>query len=634
MDLKTGWLLLCPLLGSAQEGHEWAYGRNGLSIHGGFQSRYAQSTLSGPSKVDTLRAEETVAAGTLDLDLLYRPFDPVQAQAMLRFHQDWREAAVGKGSVAEARRLAIRGRVGPGLTVEAGDFRTRWTPLTLWSPEPDLPGEPEIFARERGRRMEERFLGESERNLQGLDAVAMPFPGRLIQPRIDLLAARIRRAEFLDKDGAQGFGLSRSDMDRFLVGSQAGLLVRDAFLLGGSFQRLADDRSSYRTLPLSEEARRAAFGDRPFPGYSLNGMDSVISRNLDVASAHAGYRLGSPARPGFSLDLFAEYAGSAENGRLAWGFRADTAEGRFRNIPSNVPVTGTRGRALSAEATAGWSDSRRALRLTATWLQTGRSFLNPLAQTPAFVPARILNSDNDTGQAGHYNSFDALYQDVYRFSPARKGPGRQPAPYRKSAYQAGTWSPEDLKAFRPDPIVQLELPFGPATPNRTGFIGRIEGNWTGAVAVSLEGAWLREPEEEKRRYYLAGGSFRLNLDSLTAAIPPTRLDAGFALRGSASDTGDKSRIAVRLFLAGARVRVFAKWALAGGIQLAFAGGQSDSGTSMRDIQGHARAEIEYAPTPQAALSLVWGRLTRTATRGEAREAFSQDILETVIRAAF
>ena len=48
-----------------------------------------------------------------------------------------------------------------------GDFKEKYSPLTLWAPEIDIMYEPGIFARQRQFAMDEMFLGDNYRVLRG-----------------------------------------------------------------------------------------------------------------------------------------------------------------------------------------------------------------------------------------------------------------------------------------------------------------------------------------------------------------------------------------------------------------------------------------------------------------------------------
>ena len=559
----------------------------GLDIGGGVTSGFIRSALSGSAAIDTNASNENVRASALDLDMRYRPMDSAQVRTLLRFYQDWRSFSSGNGRLASVRWLSADGKVADAFGFHVGDFHRKYSPLILWAPEAELNQEPEIFADSRATLMEERFLGGNERVLQGIDLdYGREFDLPVNRINMDAMFSRVRKAEYLDQNGAQGFGLARSDMDRFFLGLRAEASVRENLKLGASYHRLDDDRGTYALFMLSPKTRQAAYGNLLNTGLSLNGGDSVLSRNLGIEGLQGSLDLaGFLRRPHLILSISADFARSVESNRLAWSYRTDTLAGIVKNVPITVPKTGTTADAMHIDITGGWRDSSsgNSYRITARYLSNGQAFLNPMAQTPTFVPTRILNTENDQSGGGLYTTFDALYNGVYRFTPSRQAQGNQQAAYTKNAYNGSIWSPEDLRAFHGDPVVQLELPFGLATPNRSGFMGNLEGEWHHAVHMDLAGAGLHEIEGgtgkgngaiplPATRFYMGSLGMRVDWDQLFALRRPFHVNGSYTVRGSTrSETATDSVSpdqTVYLWMGGLRYQGFDKWAFLAGIQSA------------------------------------------------------------------
>jgi hypothetical protein len=652
--------------------------QSGLGINGGVTSEFTRSALSGSAASDTNLATETSRGSALDLDMRYRPMDSAQVRTLLRFYQDWQSFSSGNGRVASVRWLSADGNIGNTLGFHAGDFRRKLTPLILWAPEAGLLQEPEIFADRRKALMEERFLGDDERLLQGFDLdYARDFDLPLSRLDVDVLGARVRRAEFLDQDGAQGFGLARSDMDRFYYGARAEATIKGHLRVGASYHRLADDASTYALFVLSAKTRQAAYGNTLNTGLSLNGQDSVLSRSLSIQGFEGGLDLaGFMQKPHLILDLSMDYARSTESNRLAWSFRTDTVQGIAKNVPITVPKKGTTAGALNIESAAGWKDSSSGnlFRVTGRYLFHDKAFLNPMAQTPTFVPSRILNTENDQGSGALYTTFDALYQGVYRFTPSRKAEGNQQAAYTKNSYNGGVWSPEDLRAFRGDPVVQLELPLGLATPNRSGFMGGVEAEWRRAVHVDLAAASMKEIQGgfpdgnvndtpgavplQPTRFSMAAVGLRIDWDRLFAWRHAFQTNGSYTVRGSTRDSAATDAVApdvsVRLEMAGLRFQCFEKWALLAGVQAASlslpaprlhptSGGAAGAETVRHEENEQQwRLGVEYALTARARMTASGGMINMDVREPVSAKApgsggsarFSQTLLQLILELGF
>lgn len=614
---------------------------------GALRSEALSSRVTGPAKTDTLQSTESSQSSALDLALRYHPSDRISVRTDFRFHQDWRALPSGEGGVAALRSLAAEGTFGPGFSFHAGDFRRRLTPLTLWTPAPELLEEPDLLSRRRETVMSERLATTPDRNLEGADlAYDRTSSSALTSLHADVLGSRLRRAEYLDNDGAQGLGLDRADMDRILLGGGLEARLWDRLWIGGGLLRLADDASTYETFPLSPETRKAAFGNAPDPGTSLNGRDSVPARALSLTHLRAGLDLGRHLpKAGWTLETNIEAAFSDASSRLAWGFRPDTVNGAPRNVPVTRITGREKDRALAFAATVGWRDTSAGNAFSADLrrLDNGANFLNPLAQTPAFAPARILNTGNDP-DGSLYTAFDALYNGVYRSVPSRRSPGHHPAPYQKNAYTRGVWSPEDLQAFRPDPLVQLGLPFGDATPNRIGWSTHLTTSWRDALLLSGSGAWLSEKEAAKAtpgedsaqgpsKFALVAAGIRFNAHGLFPSLPPMTFNAGLSRRESnpfLADSADKIR--ADLNMAGFRLQATRRWALLGAWQGARIErpASPDTETQLETLQ-HWRAAVEFAVTRSAYLQVGAGRLSLEA---DSTRSFAQTQAHATLHAGF
>ncbi|GEM_PF-4668736 len=624
------------------ETYERVLSKHGVDVGGRVDAEYFHSDLDGSAKTDTNYAFETTQYTSFDLDMQYRAYDNISAKASLRFYQDWQTFFATRSRILAARWLSVDGNIAKTLAFNAGDFRQKYSYLTLWSPELDLVYEPQIFSRLRKDLMDEQYLGDNDRVLQGANLnFARRFDGPLSELRVDAIGSRVRRGEFLDADGYQGFKFARSDMDRFALGGNAEAFLLQNLFAGGSYLVLMDDRDSYRQQVHSQDYIDAVASlGTPLPdGLSLNDKDSVVARDIRVVSARAGADIaGFLNNPALELSFTGEYAMSSEANRFAWHFKKD-ASGKF--IANETTAPGKDAKALVLELEAGYRkpDSAFSVSLTGNFLKNEAAFLNPLAQSPTFVPTRIMNTENDNGSGALYSTFDALDNGVYKFSPSRKvvsaANAYHQAPLSKTAYNNGVFSPEDLSAFSGDPVLQLVLPFGNATPNRSGPMARLTGDWNRTFFATVDFAMLKEIEgavidsavAPLATFSRMGGGIQVDGMRLFGLANALDLEGSFIRNGAKREMAAKDKLAPEitadLAMAGIRWQMHPKWGLLGGfeqakltspLRIAEKGVTDPAKThvyqyKLDETQSHFRAGIEYTVTKNAYLLVSGGVLS-------------------------
>jgi hypothetical protein len=622
--------------------------KHGVEIGGSINSEYFTSDASGKAVTDALYTYETTQFTSFDMDMSYRPYDFVGARAILRFHQDWQTFFATRSRVVGARWLSMDGNIARTLSFNAGDFRQKYTPLTVWAPELDLSYEPEIFADARGRLMEEQFLGDNNRTLQGLN---LNFAKKLNSPvseiRSDAIASRVRRAEFLDRNGWQGLrvtndrngdgrldtiSLANADMDRYFLAGNAEAVLWDNLLLGGTYQALIDDRNSFQPAQFSKslESQILAAGDQGtqfLDGLSLNGERSVEATDLRLMAAHGGMDLaGFIGNSNLTLEMLGEFASSSETNVNAWHFRRDSTSKVLVEFDKDLP--GKDGTALNVTLGAGYeSAGAYSIRLDADYLDNSEDFRNPLAQTPTFVATRIMNSENDLASGRLYSTFDALNNGVYKFTPSSNQPYYQIAPFSKTSYYNGVFTSQELNDFTGDPVVQLLLPMGMATPNRTGFKTRLTGGLFDAYHVMADFASMKEAKgatidsaaAEAATFTQMGGGAMVELDKvlhwsnafdLSASYMRTKKERAALAKEAASPNVDAA-----LLQAGFTFRFFKKWGFLGGYEMATLkapqfqiAGAVRNQFDLDETQSHYRLGLEYSPFRKASFLVSGGML--------------------------
>lgn len=664
--------------------------KHGVEVGGGVQSEYFNSQLGGSARDATRYGYETTQFTSVDLDMHYRPFDYVGAHAILRFHQDWQTFFATRSRIVGARWLSMDGNIDKMLNFNAGDFRQKYTPLTLWSPELDLMYEPAIFSEARTRLMDEQFLGENKRVLQGAN---LNFAKRLNSPlteiRADAIGSRIRRAEFLDRDGAQGLlesqdrngdgsldtvSLATADMDRYFLAGNAEGLLWDNIVLGATYEALLDDRESFQPVVYGQGTRdqiiaagSLGLGNSFLDGLSLNERRSVIARDLRVTAAHAAADVsGFIGNPDFTLELLGEYAASSESNKTAWHFRRDsTSQLIVENDPS---LAGVDGKAMNLKLNTGYAaGGSYGVKLEADYLNNGANFQNPLAQSPTFMGTRIMNTENDLGGGALYSTFDALNNGVYKFTPSSKTAYYQLSPFSKTSYHNQTLSSQELDGFTGDPVVQLLLPMGLATPNRQGFQSKLSAEWKKAVNAAvafaqmkqLQGVQVDSAVAGPLTYTQIGGGLKADLDKFSEAAPRVGISGSYVQTKSKRDALPKESaqpgVSVDLIQIGLDYHFLRKWGILGGYQravltspLTLVQANVANQFDFKETQGNLRMGVEYGLGKNAYFLLSGGLLQvdRTQThRGtsagaaanpalNAKSDFSQTFSQALIKVRF
>lgn len=490
----------------------WEQNQLGVTIQGQASSRVLQSALSGPSATVGQATHENLAYTRADVEFQARPSTATRGRLEFRLHQDWENYYEEGPNPLLARWFEFGGKLFDGkVDFGLGDFRGQYSALTLYSPGLDIPNEPEIFAARRKLTMDEWHLGGHALPLQGLHA---EYANRF-SPAFALSAGGI--ASRLRTGGAsQSTWLFWTDDVEKLMG--AGYLKADLFgglELGATRIQIVDPVKTSRALN-NEYVQKSP---------------SAQFENVTVNAGNLGFDAKRFLSDGpFTLRAGAEFA---QSNYMPAHDKVDTVGTITVNkpvgqsgtlTPVQVPVTALRlikepeikDDALRAGLHAGFRESGEGafgIALDAAFLRNGKDYVNDVAQSPVFLGRRILNSANQVGGFGGYNTFDAAYNNVYTVDPvtsvntsefwasdAKTYNGTNNwyrAPQFKNSYSNTVMTRSErlqASAFL-DPQLQLLLPFGPATPNREGIDASLKAKaMEGKLEASVLFASLKEPD--------------------------------------------------------------------------------------------------------------------------------------------
>jgi len=527
--------------------------RRGLEIGGTVRSVMVRSGFSSPYDINAYdKSPDVERSGfsQLDLRLGVRPFDAVRAEAILRLSAEYQDYFdFGHKSVGVPW-VNMEGQISNKFYWVVGDFRGRYSPLTLYSPDVEILYEPEIYARSRYMARDQVFLQGNNRNLQGANLQFRndfgSWPGEL---RVEGIFSRLRRVEILDTSGYMGNilpnephtpGASQSSgMDKLLYTGSLEWLPLNKNLMLGFTPIFVRDVATSKVLVYRTASAGGVCGLNPD-----NPNDCTVIGPLEVNPGVFGPektqvlsgRIGADVA-GFmaNQNLIANLTGEIALSKDRWYYQSLNAEGN-----SFVKSKKLKGQAILAQAAVGYQNENFWMaRLDANFIMNDSAWYNPLAQSPAFFARRVMNSDKDGDilkygtQSPFYTSFDALYHFVPKFVPVAKTLQPKPdnadqtksyniAPFNKNSYNTAVYTRDELALLQAlsDPVLQGSLPNGLASANRVGPKADLTLGYGKENALEVQGIFsmLEESEAaaggEKAKFTEFGGGGRFDIGSL------------------------------------------------------------------------------------------------------------------------
>ena len=474
---SAAWAGLEPIKGSTSERLDSleaktqnVFAKAGILFGGEFYARALGSKIDGNitkgedaegnlSNATVAKTSENLLYTGLDLSIEARPLDAIGGIAIIRMHQDWRNMFGAMANPLTLRWISVEGNAKNLLTYNIGDFRQKYTPLTVWTPEPQIMFEPTIFARQREIAMGEEFLGGNSRVMQGAN---FNFGARvadgLQELRIGAFASRLRqtgeeRSEDLMSIApsvASSYGVM---MDRFATAVNTDMVFVPGTQVGGTFLHVGDAKRTSSRSDLQTDSvatSNSIFGGRLRIGTELFGVDAKT----------------------MNIGLGGEFVSS----NYGFGKKVEVEDGE--DYFGKGTISGT---ALKANLDGKFNFGQNGLNLNIGFLTNEQNFRNELAQSPALFHRTILNTALLRENRDPFNTFDALYTSVFTYMPG-EGEYRSlegevvrtgtKQPMRKSAWTRSTLTWDEI-VNHPGLIEQNlsgALPLGEATPNRSGLV--------------------------------------------------------------------------------------------------------------------------------------------------------------------
>jgi len=561
----------------------------GFALNGWAKGGILSSSMDLPEE----SVSEYLAYTDFMLGISARPSSETKATFDLRFHKDWQSAYREGNNSPIIRWWSYDGNIlNKKLKFNLGTMRVAYTPLTIYLPEPELIMEPEIFVSLKKDAMEERYLdGTNRRLLQGLNLEYAMSAGIFDKIFLQGTVVRLRKvAEAIDRISFD-FDPNR---DRFSTAVRIGIETNGIYF--GANEVYTFNRYSS----------------------SLKTQDTINYENNNVFSFELGYDSKNLLDGPVSFGVGAEYAFSNWNW---WQHRLVPNDPstylRFNTIPElpsgNAPssypyyetAVSTKASyalfeiddtkfpvALLGNAFVKYYENPFEVKLSGHFLKTDRDFESELAASPAYLPnLPILNSD----AALEYNlqqfrtgSLENMYYSLYYTLPLNAATvvsgqlgasgtvlsGKLPiyknfqlnnnyklAQYYRNAYTQQTYTRSERNSQIMDPSVNLALPYGYATPDRSGGDADLNFVWNKAVNVKVVfGTYTSELQGDFTRL---GGGADFNVARLVD------LDRALTISGSYEQNKQENGLynpQTNRIMAGAKIGIWRGISLIGGFQ--------------------------------------------------------------------
>ncbi|MDR2580881.1 MAG: hypothetical protein LBC85_07820 [Fibromonadaceae bacterium] len=564
----------------------------GFALNGRAKGGVLSSTLSSEALPDNKDVSEHSAFSDFLLNISVRPSNETKATFDLRFHKDWQSAYREGNNSPIVRWWSYDGNIlDKKLKFNLGTMRVAYTPLTIYLPEPDLILEPEIFSNLRKDAMEERYLdGTNRRLLQGLNVEYKSPVGIFDNIFLQGTIVRLRKTanqsdrEFHDFDPYRdrystaarigmetyGFSFAISDIytfDRF--GSSTKSLVVDyeknnvlSFELGYNGKKLLSGPVNF-----SVGAEFALSDWKHYKYAETTIRDTVLNIRHDI-------NIPSYTSPGSSSNP------ADKNGYPSYQIVERDKLELFKVNSFNNQA------ALLANASITFNQRPFEAKLSGHFLNVDEYFEAELAASPAYLPnLPILNSNanlNSALEQFRTSSLENMYYSLYYSLPmnaltmiAMNGASGgleeviggynnyKFSHYYRNAYTQQTYTRlerESVVSSRLDPAVNLALPYGYATPDRTG--GGADLSFTLNNVINLRGVFGMYSSKNSDYTRFGGG---IEVDAARLAGLNKALVISGSYEHSKEENGQFNPQANRL-MAGVKAGIWRGLSIVGGFQ--------------------------------------------------------------------
>jgi hypothetical protein len=573
----------------------------GVSLDGTAKGSYLSSALTSDQLVSGYPSTETGANTDVKLNFLARPSADSRVLIQMRLHQDWQSAYGQDLSPALVNWFSYDGRsLGGKLNFNLGHMRVGYTPLTISTPQLDILQEPLIFKQRRTEVMADMNLDGSDRRLlQGLNAdYNSGTLGFLTNLQLQGTLARVRNNAKKTTQIFYDFDKS----DRYLVGGRLGgevdgISARLNF--ANTFDRVA---STHATGMAASDTFNYEFNRVISAEVGANtekmGIDLPFVFGLDLEYAMSKWTWDQETATEVDVyetklvrDRYYDADGTADSAL----FYARTLTGSDIVVDYHN-VMDLDGKALLVKPSLAFKQESFSVKAQFAYLNNDQNFQAELANTPAYVgnsvilnsEAKFTNSLDSTSLERRLSLFrsgslENMYYSVYRSDALTRwnimGAGTvdglavasdgalynnyQQAHFLRNGYTNESWKRLELVSYvnSLDPSVNLALPLGYATHNRSGIEGKVDFEAINSVDLNVRYRNMKKVEGAETYTEMALGA-GVELGQLAGLDRKIRLQGSYA---KGTETDGYGRETVQM-VGGANVDIYGGIALLLGYQ--------------------------------------------------------------------
>jgi hypothetical protein len=588
----------------------------GFAVNGRAKSGISSSTLSSEAIVPNGEdVSEYLAFSDFLLSISVRPSNETKATFDLRFHKDWQSAYREGNNSPVIRWWSYDGSIlDKKLKFNLGTMRIAYTPLTIYLPEPNLIMEPEIFASLKKEAMEERYLdGTNRRLLQGLNVEFSTPVGVFDNIFLQATLARLRKTANLFDRISYDFDPQK---DRYSAAGRIGAETHGVSLSANgvyTFNRFSSsvkNKSTASDSIVDYEKNKVLSFDLGYDSKKLLSGPVNFGAGVEYAISgweHQQHKLQEKEREKVLMLLGTDVLIPSYTPSSAL---ADAPRGAI--VPNYYPyyvyeTVAQKEYKLSrlesqnykssvlANAFVAFNQSPFDVKLSGHFLNIDKNFESEMASSPAYLPnLPILNSDANLNSAldiFRTGSLENMYYSLYYSLPMNaltivNGVKGIPSvvfggeemyssgnlynnykfsQYYRNAYTQQTYTRLEKKGSAVcsaalDYAVNLALPCGYATPDRTGGDADLSFVWNKAVSVrGVFGKYSAEVAD----YTRFGGGLEVDIARLAS------LSKALTVSGSYEQNKEEKGLwnpQVDRVMAGLKVGIWRGLSLSGGFQ--------------------------------------------------------------------
>ena len=504
----------------------------GIKFNGRVKAGGLNSMASSDQFSKTSGTQENQAYTDANLVLTAHPSSETEIHLEMRLHKDWQSAYEETNNPVLGHWFSYDGLIlNKHVDFNLGYMRVGWTPLTLWTPQPNLIQEPEVFAANRVEAMSWRNLDTTSRRLlQGVNVNFNSFEvGPVDNIHAQVTGARLRNISkkndqtFFDFDWSDRYQFGgRVDADLF--GAHLGANYIDVFdrkLSTDAHDIVIHDNGTSDTIYLEDNS--VFSGQLGWDSKKmLSSLPVSFGFNAEYAMAwwEAQKRYISKTT-GTNYMLKLDTVPDANGSKQAVFYVKTTTTNGTETVKEKFDDFS--GSSFYVEPYVKGDFSQLHVDVNGMYLMNDKEFWSELASAPAFEGNAVIMNANAVYANETYgslvsalgaSSLENLYFSVYNSNPLNRTniltAGYANVLSSENDYSENAWTNsrvynnfKNMHFFRNgyaadtkklleqgealalmDPSLNLALPYGLATPDRKGFSASLNLSWAEAVEVS------------------------------------------------------------------------------------------------------------------------------------------------------